>query len=317
MAVGIFAEILDGQISPSIASLVGFGLKVTEVSGEELVVFAACDGAKDAAEGLKAKGVDRIVLMDVPGISYLQTDALSEAVASILDHVSFSTILVPASHTARALFSRVAMKRNIGMTADCSDLAPEVVDGEIVVHQLKPSFGAQIMVSCDVIGKPEIITMKTDEDVALELGGEPEVEYLEFTGASSAITVKGFEEVDNTNSIHSAEVVVCAGRGAMEEDNFELVKQFAEKIGAVVGGSRPMADNGWIPFSNQVGQSGTVIRPKVCLTFGVSGAIQFTEGIKGDPLVIAVNKDQYAPILGFADYAVVADMHDVLTELLK
>ena len=317
MAVGIYAEVFDGKISPSIASLVEFGLKVTEVSGEELVVFSACKGAKEVADGLKAKGADRIVLMDLADISYVQTDALSEAVASILDHVDFSTILVPASHTARAMFARVAMKRNIGMTADCSDLAPEVIDGEVVVHQLKPSFGAQIMVSCDVIGKPEIITMKTDEDAVLDLGGDPEIEYLEYSGPASAIKVAGFEEIDNSNSIHSAEIVVCAGRGAMEEDNFELVKQFAEKIGAVVGGSRPMADNGWIPFSNQVGQSGTVIRPKVCITFGVSGAIQFTEGIKGDPLVIAVNKDQYAPILGFADYAVVADMHDVLTELLK
>lgn len=317
MAVGLFAEIIDGQLTSSIASLVGFGQKITEVSKEELVIFAAGEGAKDHADALKVKGVDRIVLMDAPGISYVQTDALSNAVSEILEKVSFSSILVPATKTARALFARVAMKRNIGMTADCSDLDPEVVDGKVVVHQLKPSFGAQIVVSCDVIGEPEIITMKIDEDAVLELGGDPAVECLDYSGAPSAIKVTGFEEIDTSNSIHSAEVVVAAGRGAMEEDNFELVKQYAEKIGAVVAGSRPMADNGWIPFSNQVGQSGTVIRPKVCIVFGVSGAIQFTEGIKGDPLVIAVNKDQWAPIFGFADYGVVADMREVLTELLK
>lgn len=317
MAVGLFAEIIEGKLTPSIASLVEFGKKVTDVSKEELVIFAAGQGVKDNEEALKAKGVDKLVLMDIPSVCYVQTDALSEAIAQIVDEIDFSTILVPATKTARALFARVAMKNNIGMTADCSDLDPDNSTGEVVVHQLKPSFGAQIMVSCDVIGKPEIVTMKVDEEAVLELDGSPAVQYLEYNGPESAIKVAGVEDIDNTGSIHSAEVVVCAGRGAMEEDNFELVKQFAEKIGAAVAGSRPMADNGWIPFANQVGQSGTVIRPKVAIIFGVSGAIQFTEGIKGDPLVIAVNKDQWAPIFGFANYGVVADMREVLTELLK
>ena len=316
-AVGLFAEITDAGISPSLGSLVSFGRKITEVSGDELIVFAASQNVRDMEDGLKAEGVDRLLLMELPGISYVQTDALSCAVSEILDKAEFTTILVPASHTARALFARVAMKKNIGMTADCSDVSPEIVDGKTVVHQIKPSFGAQIMVSCDVIGEPEIITMKTDDQVLPVLNGNPEIEYLSFSGAPSAIRVTGFEKIDSANSLHSAEVVVCAGKGAMEEDNFELVKQYADKIGAAVAGTRPMADNGWIPFANQVGQSGTVIRPKVCLTFGVSGAIQFTEGIKGDPVIIAVNTDEHAPIFGFADYAVVADMHDVLTELLK
>lgn len=317
MAVGIYAEILDGSLSPSIGSLSEFGQKVKAASGEELVLFAAAPDIREHTETLKIAGVDRLVLMDLPGISYAQTDAMAEAVTEIVDQISFSTILVPASHTARALFARVAMKRGIGMTADCSDLLPEQKDGKLVINQIKPSFGAQIMVNCVCIGQPEIVTMKTDDQVLPELGGTPSIDYLDPPEVTSAVSVTGTETIDSTSSLHSAEVVVCAGKGAMEEDNFQLIQAYAEKIGAVVAGTRPMADNGWIPFSHQVGQSGTVIRPKVCITFGVSGAIQFTEGIKGDPIIIAVNSDENAPIFGFADYAIVADMHSVLTELLK
>lgn len=316
-AIGIFAEIIDNTISNSLGSMVEFGLKVKEASGSELVLFAVGQDMKEKEAGLKAAGVDRLVLMDIPGVSYVQTDKLSCAVAELLDKVDFSTILVPASHTARSLFARVAMKKNIGMTADCTDLDTEIVDGKPVVHQIKPSFGAQIMVTCDVEGDCEIITMRTDDQVVPDLSGDPAVEYVEFSGAESAIEVVDFEKNDSVNSLHSAEVVVCAGRGAMDEERFDMVKKYAEKIGAAVAGSRPMADNGWIPFENQVGQSGTVIRPKVAITFGVSGAIQFTEGLKGNPLIIAVNSDEHAPIFGFADYAVIADMSEVLPELLK
>ena len=117
-AIGIFAEIIDNAVSNSIGSMVEFGLKVKEASGEELVLFAVGNDLKEKEADLKAAGVDRLVLMEVPGVSYVQTDRLSCAVADLLDKVEFSTILVPASHTARSLFARVAMKKNIGIPPD-------------------------------------------------------------------------------------------------------------------------------------------------------------------------------------------------------
>jgi electron transfer flavoprotein alpha subunit len=315
--VCVFAEITDQGVSETYLPLVAFGKSITDVSGESLTALAACDGAEKYGDALQAEGVDEIILAEVPGASPVQTDILAEAVASVIREKDFSTILVPATHLSRSLFARVAMKENIGMTADCTSLRPEKTSDGVVVHQIKPSFGAQIMVRCDVTGGREIITMKTEDCEPAAAGGSAPVTAAAPNVGASAIEVKGFEPVDTAESIHDAEVVVCAGRGAMEDDNFEKIKAFAAKIDASVAGSRPMADNGWIPFENQVGQSGTVIRPKVCFTFGVSGAIQFTEGIKGDPMVIAVNKDPYAAIFGFADYAVVSDMSGVLDALLK
>ena len=293
--VCVFAEITDQGVSETYLPLVAFGKSITDVSGESLTTLAIGDGAGDYGDKLQAEGVDEIILAEVPGASPVQTDILAEAVASVIREKNFSTILVPATHLSRSLFARVAMKENIGMTADCTSLRTEKSGDGVVVHQIKPSFGSQIM----------------------EAGGSAPVTVIHPDAGASAIQVQGFEKIDTAGSIHDAEVVVCAGRGAMEDNNFEKIKAFAAKIDASVAGSRPMADNGWIPFENQVGQSGTVIRPKVCFTFGISGAIQFTEGIKCDPMVIAVNKDPHAAIFSFADYAVVSDMGSVLDALLK
>lgn len=315
--VCVFAEITDQGVSETYLPLVAFGKSITDVSGENLTALAIGDGAGDYGDKLQAEGVDEIILAEVPGASPVQTDILAEALASVIREKNFSTILVPATHLSRSLFARVAMKENIGMTADCTSLRTEKSSDGVVVHRIKPSFGSQIMVRCDVICNQEIITMKTEDCEPAEAGGSAPVTVIHPDAGASAIQVQGFEKIDTAGSIHDAEVVVCAGRGAMEDDNFEKIKALAAKIDASVAGSRPMADNGWIPFENQVGQSGTVIRPKVCFTFGISGAIQFTEGIKGDPMVIAVNKDPHAAIFSFADYAVVSDMGSVLDALLK
>ena len=122
---------------------------------------------------------------------------------------------------------------------------------------------------------------------------------------------------DSTDSILSAEIVVVGGRGTLEDDNFELVKQFADKIGAAIGGTRPMVDTETIPFDHQIGQTGLTIRPKICISLGVSGAIQHTEGIKDTKLFVAVNTDENAAIFKVADYGMVADLREVLENYLK
>ena len=122
---------------------------------------------------------------------------------------------------------------------------------------------------------------------------------------------------DTTDSILSSEIVVVGGRGVLEDDNFALVKEFADKIGAAIGGTRPMVDTETIPFEHQIGQTGCTIRPKICISLGVSGAIQHTEGIKDTKLFVAVNTDPNAAIFKVADYGMTADLRAVLENYLK
>ena len=193
------------------------------------------------------------------------------------------------------------------MTSDCTAL--KVQDGSI--RQIKPSFGAQVMVACEVKGTPQIVTIKKGSTApADKIDGLPvDVRTIE---AASKITCGDVTALPSSGHLTGADVVVVAGKGAIESGQFEAVKAYADKIGAALAGSRPVADQGFIPFDDQIGESGTVIQPKLCIIFGVSGAIQFTEGIKGDGKIIAVNNDPNAPIRGFADVFICADMGELL-----
>jgi len=317
MAIGVYVDITNTGVDAVVRELVTAAKEIQAVSKEEIVLLAAGANLEQSKADFSIEGVARIYAVNLPGSSFVQTDVLSQALAELVAKLELSAILVPATKGARAIFSRVAMKLNLGMTADCTALKTEVIDGRTVVHQIKPSFGAQVLVSCDVPQGTQIITIRPGTYPEAALGAAPAWETITSEAKSSQIEVLGFEASDTVNSITSADIIVAAGKGCLEGDNFELLKSYAAKIGAAVAGTRPMADNGHLPFEAQIGQSGTVVRPKAVLCFGISGAVQFTEGIKGEPLVIAINNDPEAAILGFAQYAAVMDMGPVLKELNK
>lgn len=312
--LAIYAEITHRGLEPATAELVT-AVKALGTN-DEIVLLAVGDKAESYLPELSMQGVDKIYLTELSGISYVQSDLLAEAIAAQLESLKPDAVLLPATKTAREVFSRVAMELGLGMTADCTGLAAEQTEGRTIVHQIKPSFGSQVLVSCDVPKGIQIVTVRTGSYEAAATGGKPEVVKGEYSG-ESAIEVLDFEPSEAAASITGADIIVAGGKGAIESGAFEKMKTYAEKIGAAVAGSRPLADNGHLPFEAQIGQSGTVVRPQVIITMGVSGAVQFTEGIKGDPLVIAVNTDPEAAIFSFADYAVVEDMNAVLDELLK
>lgn len=312
--LAIYAEITHRGLEPVTAELVT-AVKALGTN-DEIVLLAAGDKAESYLSELSLKGVDKIYLTELKGSSCVQSDLLAHAMAAKLEQLKPDAVLLPATKTAREVFSRVAMELGLGMTADCTGLAAEQTEGRTVVHQIKPSFGSQVLVSCDVPQGIQVITVRTGSYEPAPVGGKPEVVTDEYTG-ESAIEVLDFEASEAAASITGADIIVAGGKGAIESGALEKLKAYAEKIGAAVAGSRPLADNGHLPFEAQIGQSGTVVRPQVIITMGVSGAVQFTEGIKGDPLVIAVNTDPEAAIFSFADYAVVEDMNVLLDELLK
>lgn len=312
----VYAQITKNGLNPETAELVTAAQEVAKVSGGTITVLAADGQAPSYEDALKLDGVSDVILLHTVGIGEMQADVLSKVIADVITSRDVSTILAPSEHQARALLSRIAVKLDAGMTAACKELKPEAVDGKVVVHQIKSSFGSQGLVTCDITTKPAIITLIPGSYEAAPQTGTPKIQVIEKENLTSALEVLDFEESQSAGNLLGAKRVVCVGKGAIEGENFNLAKAYAEKIGAAFAGSRPMADQHRIDFEAQIGESGTVIRPEACLICGVSGAIQFTEGIKGDPLVIAINKDPKAPIFGFADYKVVADMKDILPELL-
>ena len=325
MANGIcvYAESYNGKLEVAAAELVSAAKGLAKTTKEKIQAIVVDKNVEEIAAQLDKLGVDEIYGVKADHDVILQDDVLSETVAEMLRRIEPSAVLVPATPEGRSVFSRVAIKLNCGMTADCTEvLVGTKEDGSYYIKQNKPSFGENVFVT--IVTKegvyPQMMTIRpgvyTPEEEGT--GGNAKITYFDDIRLSeSAIEVLEELPAENeTDSILGAEVVVVGGRGVLEEDNFELLEKFAKKIGGAIGGTRPMVDSEMIPFNHQIGQTGLTIRPKICISFGVSGAIQHTEGIKDTKLYVAVNNDEHAAIFGIADYGIQADLKDILENYL-
>lgn len=325
MAKGIcvFAEHFQGNIEAVVAELVSVAHLIRETTKEQISAMVVSDDCEKLIEELKKLGLDEIYAVKTKRDPLFQDDAVSQVITDMLRRIDPSVVLVPATMTGRSIFSRVAVKLGCGLTADCTEvLVGTGEDGSFYIKQNKPSFGENVFVT--IVTRPgvypQMMTVRPGVYQPYEATGEkePRISYLEVEVPESGIrVVTKRPAVSCTDSILGAETVVIAGRGAETAESFELLRRFAGHLDAAVGGTRPIADEGWIPFENQVGQTGCTIRPRICITLGVSGAIQHTEGIKDTKLMIAINQDEEAPIFQIADYGIVGDLNQILAEYLK
>lgn len=320
----IFSEYYADTLEPVTLELITAAHRIKEVTGENIQAIVVAPDCKNLVEQLKAYNVDEIYAVNTKKDCLFQDDALSQIIAEMLQKINPSSVLVPASVIGRSIFSRVAAKLGNGLTADCTELKVlKRDDGSFYIKQNKPSFGENVFVS--IVTKPEsypqMMTIRQGVYCPSEAGAKKEaaITYMDNISISESDieVIELVPSAGDTDSILSAETVVVGGRGAVEEDTFGLVQQFADKLEAAIGGTRPLVDTGMIPFENQIGQTGCTIRPEICISLGVSGAIQHTEGLKDTKLFIAVNTDKDAPIFNVSDYGVVGDVKEVLDCFLK
>lgn len=326
MASGIcvFAENYNGNLEAVVAELVSAAHLIKESTGEKIKALLVAKDCEKIIEDIKALGFDEVYVVKTTEDCLFQDDAVSEIVAEMLKKIEPTSVLVPATTISRSIFSRVAAKLNCGLTADCTELKVSTrEDGSYYIKQNKPSFGENVFVTIATRKEccPQMMTVRQGVYTSGEKVNckNTEIFYMnEIVAPRSKIKVVEVKQVDNSvDSILSSDIVVVGGRGAESEENFELLKKVADKLGAAIGGTRPLADTGFIPFEHQIGQTGFTIRPKICISLGVSGAIQHTEGIKDTKLFIAINKDEEAPIFNISNYGVVGDMKEVLENILE
>lgn len=320
----VYAENNGKTLDPAVAELITAARGIGEITGEPVQALLVSDSCAGLAGQLEQLGVDEIYAVKTPESPLFKDDAISHVIAEALERVKPSSVLIPASPAARSLFSRAAVLMGAGLTADCTELkAVRAENGtDYYIKQNKPSFGDNVMVS--IVTKesryPQMMTIRQGvyaPCVTCGAGGG-RIEYLDIAAPESQIEVLEITPYENSgDSISSAQIVCVGGRGALAGDNLSLLKEFASKIGGALAGTRPLADDGIIPFENQIGQTGKTIRPQICLSFGVSGAIQHVEGIKDTKLFIAVNTDENAAIFNIADYGAAADMKDILTAAME
>ena len=326
MASGIcvFAEHWNQELSPAFFELITAAWELKEKTQEPIQVLLAAAQPETLMTQMKGLPIDAIYAVKLPREICFQEERLARVYSEMLKEISPSVLLVPASDQGRSIFPREAYRLGAGMTADCTELEiRKREDGSHGLRQIKPSFEANVKVciECKTGIYPQIATLREGVCEAWQLDGkERDIPVIWMDGSLEEEVLVELLEVlppaAEAGSLQAADVVVVGGRGALEKDNFQLLRKLAGQLGAAVGGTRPVMDMGEVPFENQIGQTGCTIRPKICLSFGVSGAVQHTEGIKNTALYIAVNTAEDAPIFQVADYAVNADMRPILEELL-
>ncbi|MDR1622854.1 MAG: electron transfer flavoprotein subunit alpha/FixB family protein [Synergistaceae bacterium] len=325
----VFADCSEGRVEPVFSELLSAAHGIAETTKEPIQALLVAESIAGPLEDLKSMDVDEIYAVETSGVSELGDDSRSAVVAEMLRRVSPSCVLIPANDAGRSLFPRVAVKLNTGLTADCTELIAERRESGYVIRQNKPSFGGNVLVS--IVHReghlPQLMTLregvcKPHREARKKQEKQPQKPQVRiFQDILVPESVVSLLEVlprgEEAGDILAADVVVVAGRGALKDGELDALRDLAEKIGGALGGTRPLADEGLIPFENQIGQTGRTIRPEICLSFGVSGAIQHVEGIKDTKLFIAVNNDPNAPIFHAADYGVVADMKEIIKALIE
>ncbi|KHO32060.1 electron transfer flavoprotein subunit alpha, partial [Clostridium tetani] len=303
--VWVFAEQRDGELQKVSLELLGKGREIADKLGVELTALLLGNKIDSIAEELVAYGADKVIYAQNPLLSHYTTDGYTKVICDLVAEEKPEIILVGATYIGRDLGPRVAARLRTGLTADCTAL--DVEEGTNNLLMTRPAFGGNLMATI-VCGehRPQMSTVRPGvfEKLKKDAGRKGEIKKIEAKLEMSDIRTKVEDVVKitkNVMDIGEAEFLVAGGRGIGSKENFKMLEELAELLGGNVAGSRAAIDNGWIDKDYQVGQTGKTVRPMVYIAVGISGAIQHLAGMQDSDYIIAINKDESAPIMQIAD----------------
>ncbi len=299
-----------------VLELLGKGRLLANSLGQELMAIVMAGGNLFDLQILGKYGADRVILCQHDLLGNYSTDGFANVMCSVISSRKPAVVLYGATPHGRDLAPRVAARLHLGLTADCTNLD---IDGENQLVQTRPAFGGNIMASIITpYNRPQTATVRPNVFPIpnIDENRQPVIEIFPVTLNKGAIRTRVVEtiEVDSSSdiSLEDAHVIVAGGRGCQNAANLDLLRQLASQLGGVMAGTRTIVEQGWIPHTLQVGQSGTTVGPELYIAVGISGAIQHIVGMSSSKTIIAINKDPEAPIFKIADLGVVGDALDIL-----
>jgi electron transfer flavoprotein alpha subunit len=318
--VWVFAEQHLGGIASVALELLGEGRKLADKKKARLAAILIGHGIKARAQELIAYGADIVYVADDPALKDFNDDSYAEVLTTLAKQHKPEILFAGATAIGRSFFPKVASSLYTGLTADCTALD---IDGETGnLHQTRPAFGGNIMATIVTPNhRPQMATVrhKVMKMAVREDSRAGEVIEVQYTSSGAVRTkvIKTVEELSETVNICEADIIVAGGRGLGSAKNFPLVEELAKALGGAVAATRGAVDEGWVPYSHQVGQTGKTVCPKLYIACGISGAIQHIAGMQSADTIIAINKDPDAPIFSVATYGIVGDVHEVLPIMIK
>jgi electron transfer flavoprotein alpha subunit len=306
MAVLLIAEVTGGVLG---ADSTGKALTAVRTLGEVHLLVAGAGIAAAAAEAAQFSGVAKVLAADSAAFGHGLAEPLADLVVALAP--SYSHIVAPATAAAKNFAPRAAALLDVMMLSDVT----AVIDAETFERPIYAGNAIQTVRSVD---PTKIMTIRTATFDAAPMGGAAPIESVAGgTDAGLSAWVEDRVASSDRPELTSAGVVVSGGRGVGSKDDFALIEKLADKLNAAVGASRAAVDSGYAPNDWQVGQTGKVVAPDLYVAVGISGAIQHLAGMKDSKVIVAINKDEEAPIFQVADYGLVADLFTALPELIE
>jgi electron transfer flavoprotein alpha subunit len=312
----VFAEASGSTFRKAAFEALTEGRRLADLSKTEVHALVIGSGLRNSVAQLGKYGADKILVADDPSLGLFNPDYYRQIALEAVKKTDPSIILLPATSTGKDLAPRLAIQLNTAVSTECVGL--ELENSELIAT--RPAYAGKVLMKIRVKTSPRIATLRLNVFTAKELANVrvPAMEELHFSKLESRIVVKefvthGMKKTDLTE----ASVIVSGGRGMGGPENYKILEELAEVMGAVVGASRASVDAGWRPHSDQVGQTGRTVSPTLYIACGISGAIQHRVGMANSKVIVAINKDPEAPIFGFADYGIVGDVFEVVPALTR
>ena len=326
---------MDYVVNSIAFELIGKGKDLAADLGTEVTAVLVGSGVKGLADELAEYGADRVIVVDDPELKEYRTEPYAHALASVIEKYKPEIFLVGATAIGRDLGPRVSARIHTGLTADCTqldigDFPLNPIPGKEQKHNqllmTRPAFGGNTIatIACPDF-RPQMATVRPGvmQKKERQAGAKANIEEFNpgFTPNQNYVEIlEVVKAVSETVDIMDAKILVSGGRGMGNAENFKILEDLAEVIGGTVSCSRAVVDAGWKPKDLQVGQTGKTVRPNVYFAIGISGAIQHLAGMEESDIIIAINKDETAPIFDVADYGIVGDLNKIvpaLTEKLR
>ncbi|MCD8367323.1 MAG: electron transfer flavoprotein subunit alpha/FixB family protein [Clostridiales bacterium] len=316
----VYIETDEGQAKNVGYELLTPGRSMADKLGQELVAVVLGKNVEDVAQKAIAYGADKVILVEGDEYEHYNTDAQTYALTTLIRKYNPFIVLYGATNNGRDVGPRVACSLHTGLTADCTGLD---IDDAGLLASTRPTFGGNLMatIACPD-HRPQMSTVRPGvfKKSVPDSTRTGEIRWEDVHIPADQIRVQLVErvkEVAEAVNLEEAEIIVSGGRGLKAPENFQLVRDLADALGATVGASRAAVDAGWIPHAHQVGQTGKTVAPKIYIACGISGAIQHLAGMSASDTIVAINKDPDAPIFSVADYGIVGDLFEVLPALTE
>lgn len=314
MSVLVYVENTDGNFKKSVYEVVSYAKSVADSLGTTVTAISIGDVADSELQKLGNYGASEVLNVSNAQLKQFINQAYASVIAAAAQKVDAKTVVISNSFSGKSLAPRVAAKLNAGL-ADGAVSLPEISGNTFKVK--KTAFSGKAFAFVELISDNKVIALNPNSYTLNEVGGSASITTFtpEVNSQDLSTVINEIVRATDKVSLPDAEIVVSAGRGLKGPENWGMIEELAEVLGAATACSKPVSDAGWRPHSEHVGQTGIAVSPNLYIAIGISGAIQHLAGVSSSKTIVVINKDPEAPFFKVADYGIVGDAFEVVPKL--